>query len=295
MVDVLLVCSSVCSQTLLGSSQSVDSCSVESGGVSRPRMVAQSRVFGARRLPRSSVPTARLVVRRTGRGLGSSFRRRLCFRPMVSSRLGDVYKRQRALGHRKSSGILCSTSSEFLCRSVRGQLYRNSLSRESRGHSVSAAECHCAVDFALGGVSSGDLSSPIYHGSPQRPCGLPVSAQSSLGLRVDPQDRGISGAAEEVACDHRPVCHLSQSPRFNIFFSVPPSERLGDRCSAPELEWVAGVCLSALVIHSSGSREAPVVVWSPPYHRSSVLASEAMVSRSSGSGCGRSGSSSAVS
>ena len=142
--------------------------------------------------------------------------------------------------------ILCSTFSEFLCRSVRGQLYRNSLSRESRGHSVSAAECHCAVDFALGGVSSGDLSSPIYHGSPQRPCGLPVSAQPSLGLRVDPQDRGISGAAEEVACDQRPVCHLSQSPRFNIFFSVPPSERLGDRCSAPELEWVAGVCLSAL-------------------------------------------------
>ena len=36
--------SSVCSQTLLGSSRSVDSCSVDSGGASRPRMVAQWRL-----------------------------------------------------------------------------------------------------------------------------------------------------------------------------------------------------------------------------------------------------------
>ena len=60
------------------------------------------------------------------------------------------------------------------------------------------------MDFALGGVSSGDFSSPVYHGLPQHPCGLPVLPQPSLGLRVYPQDRGISGAEEEVACDHRP-------------------------------------------------------------------------------------------
>ena len=172
--------SSVCSQTLLGSSRSVNSCLVDSGGSSRSRMVAQSGAFGARRLPPSSVPTARLVVRPIGLGLGSSFRRRLCFWPMVFSRLGDAYKHQRALGHRKSSGILCSASSEFLCRSVCGQLHHNSLSPESRGHSVSAAECHRSADFALDGVSSGDLSSPNYHGSPQRSCGLPVSPQPSL-------------------------------------------------------------------------------------------------------------------
>ena len=141
----------------------------------------------------------------------------------------------------------------------------------------------------MGGVSSGDLSSSVYHGSPQRSGGLAVSSQSSLGLRVDPQDRGISGAED------RSVCYLSQSPMFHIFFSVPRSERLGDRCSAPELEWVAGVCLSTLVTHSGGSQEAPLVVWSPSYHHSSVLASEAVVSRSFGSGGGRSGGSSSVS
>ena len=143
-------------------------------------MVAQSLVLGARRLPRSSVPTARLVVRRIGRGLGSSFRRRHCFRPMVSRRLGDVYQCQGALGHRKSSEFLCSSSPGLLCRSVRGQLHRNSLSPESRGHSVSAVECHRAADFALGGVSSGDLSSSVYHGSPQHSCGLSVSRPNQV-------------------------------------------------------------------------------------------------------------------
>ena len=98
-----------------------------------------------------------------------------------------------------------------------------------------------------------------------------------------------------MAGDDRSVCYLSQSPMFHIFFSVPQSELFGDRCSAPESEWVAGICLSTLVTHSGSSQEVLLVVWSPSYHHSSVLASEAVVSRSSGSGGGRSSGSSSVS
>ena len=50
----------------------------------------------------------------------------------------------------------------------------------NQGGTVSAA------DFALGGVSSGDLNSSVYHGSPQHSGGLAVSSQSSLGLPMDP-------------------------------------------------------------------------------------------------------------
>ena len=157
------------------------------------------------------------MVRRIGCGLGSSFRRRHCFRPVVSKRYGDVYKWQRALGHRESSEFLCSTSPELISSSVCRQFRCNSLPQESRGHSVSAAEYDSAADFALGGVSSGDLSSSVYHGSPQRSGGLAVSSQSSLGLQVDPQDRGISGAEEEVAGDDRSVCYLSH--QCSIYFS----------------------------------------------------------------------------
>ena len=47
---------------------------------------------------------------------------------------------------------------------------------------------------------------------------------------------------------------------------------------------MAGVCFSSLVSHSGGFEEAPVVLWSSTDHRGSILASEAVVSGSSGSG-----------
>ena len=46
---------------------------------------------------------------------------------------------------------------------------------------------------------------------------------------------------------------------------------------------MAGVCLSSLVSNSSSSEEAPVVLWGPSNDHSTLLASEALVSGSSGS------------
>ena len=57
---------------------------------------------------------------------------------------------------------------------------------------------------------------------------------------------------------------------------------------------MAGVCFSSLVSHSGGFDEAPVVLWSSTDHRGSILASEAVVSGSSGSGGRRPGRSSTV-
>ena len=121
-----------------------------------------------------------------------------------------------------------------------------------------------------------------------------ILTQSDPGVGLDSEDRGLSRAAEAVAGVHRPFCHLTKSPMLPIFFTVPRSERARHGCSAPELEWVAGVCLSSLVPHSSGPQEASVVIWSPPDHHSSVLASEAMVPGPSGLGSGRSGGASSV-
>ena len=94
---------------------------------------------------------------------------------------------------------------------------------------------------------------------------------------------------------HRPFGNLIKSPMLPIFFSVLRSERAGHGCSASELEWVAGVCLSSLVSNSSCTKEAPVVIWSRPDHHSSLLASETLVHGASGSGSGRSCSSSTIS
>ena len=57
---------------------------------------------------------------------------------------------------------------------------------------------------------------------------------------------------------------------------------------------MAGVCLSSLVSNSSCAEEAPIVLWGSADHHSTLLASEAVVSRSAGSGSGRSCGSSSV-
>ena len=287
--------STVSSQAVLGSDRPVDSRSVDSGDPWRSGVVARSRSLGARYFARPSVPSARLMVRRLGHGLGSSFGRGRYFRPLVSRRTGTVHQRQGALGHRKSSVVLRSADPGLLCRCVCGQFHRDCLSPQSGGYNISAAECHSAADSALGRGASCGSSSTVHRGSTQRAGGFSVSSQPDLGFRMDPQDRGISGPEEEVAGVHRPLCHLTRSPMLSIFFTIPRSERLCYGYSAPELEWVAGVCLSSLVTHSGSPQEAPVVLWSSPDTHSSVSASTALVPGSPGSGGGRSGGSASVS
>ena len=128
------------------------------------------------------------------------------------------------------------------------------------------------------------VSLQVYYGETQCPGGRSFSPKPDLGLRVDADAGGLRGSVQEVAGFDRPVCNISGSQMFPIFFSLPRSQCSGDGCASSKLEWVAGVCLSSLVSHSDGFEEAPVVLWSHSDHRSSILASEAGVSGSSGSG-----------
>ena len=157
-----------------------------------------------------------------------------------------------------------------------------------------SSELHCAEDSPLGGVSSSCDLPTVHHGEAQRASGCFVSPEPDSGLRMDTETGGLSGSVQEVAGLDRPFCHISKSPMFDIFFTLPRSECSGNGCASSELEWVAGVCLSSLVSNSSSSEEAPVVLWGPSNHHSTLLASEALVSGSSGSGSGWTGSSSSV-
>ena len=105
---------------------------------------------------------------------------------------------------------------------------------------------------------------------------------------MDSEAGGLQGSVQEVAGVDRPIRNISKSPMFNIFFSLPRSQCSGDGCSSSELGWVAGVCLSSLVPHSSSSEEAPVVLRGPADHHSAILAPEAVVSGSARSGGRRS-------
>ena len=233
------------------------------------------------------------MVRHLGRGLGGSLGRAGRFRPVGSGRRRALDQCTRALGDRESSQVVCSTSRRFLSGGLRQQFDSRVVSEEQGRDSLFFSELHRAEDSPLGGGSvCSDF--PTVYGETQCSSGRSFSPKPDLGLRVDAEAGGLWGSVQEMAGFDRPVCNISKSQMFNIFFSLLRSQCSGDGCASSKLEWVAGVCLSSLVAHSGGFEEALVVLWSPAYHRSSVLASEAVVSGSSGSGGRRSGSSSAV-
>ena len=168
------------------------------------------------------------------------------------------------------------------------------LPSQTRGLSVATPQLDCAEDSPLGGVDRLDLNASVYPRQEQCSSGLLVSSESSPGLGVDSEVAGISGAEPQVAGDDRYFCHLVESPLFTIFFALPRS--VGDwyGCTSSELGRVSGVCLSTLVNDTSGSEEAPIILWGPHDSCCSLLAPETMVSGSSGAGGGRSNRSTSV-
>ena len=80
----------------------------------------------------------------------------------------------------------------------------------------------------------------------------------------------------------------SQNCRCSIYFS-PYHDHNAMGTDALLQNWNRWQAYASLVSHSGGFEEAPVVLWSSTDHRSSILASEAVVSGSSGSGGRRPG------
>ena len=241
----------------------------------------------------AGVPSARVMVRRLGRGLGGSLGRAVRFRPVGSGRRRALNQCMGALGDRECSQVVCSTSRRFLGGSLRRQIDSCVVSAEPRRDSFFFSDLHRSEDSPLGGGSvCGDF--PQFIMGKQCASGRSFSPKPDLGLRVDAEAGGLQGFVQEVAGVNRPVCNVSKSQLFLIFFSLPQSQCYGDGCASSKLEWVAGVCFSYLVSHSGGFEEAPVALWSSTDHRGSILASEAVVSGSSGSVGRRPGRSSTV-
>ena len=286
------VVSPVLPQSVLGLFRSVFTDSLEHGRPGRSGVVAGPVLPGSRDFSASDLPTARVVVRRLGCRLGRTSRRRVNFRPLVSKRAVDQH--QRASGGGEGSVIFCASGAGLCNLPVRRQFHSDCLPSQSGRDSGSDSEFHCPKDSAFIGVSGGHTGSSVHHGPTQCDGRRTLSAQSDLGLRMVSKDRSLSGSQEKVASFNRPLCHLTESPLYTIFLSFPRSERGSHGYFAPELEWVAGVCLSSLDPHSCGSQEAPVIVWSPPDVDRSLLASASVIPGASGSGCGRSGDTSSV-
>ena len=265
----------VYSPEVMGSGKSDGAGVMESRDSCRSRVVVRSRSFGFGNRSRTGVPSARLVV---GRGLGGTSGRRSSFRPVGSGGVGILHKRQGASGYRESSSLLRFSDKGLVHGGLCGQLDSHCSSLKLRGNQISSPKCYSSAHLEVVRDFAGLVDSTIYHGPSQCASGLIVLSQSGARVRMDAQDRGIPRAPEEVASVNLSFRHISKSPMFTIFFTVPRSELVGHGCSSPELGWVAGVCLSTLVSDSGSPQEAPIVLWGPTDHCSSLLASKAVVS-----------------
>ena len=115
--------SPACSAEAVGPCRPIDSGQVVSGDSPGSRLVARSRSVGARHFSGAGVPSARIVVRRLGRGLGGSSGRKCYFRPLGSRGSRVFHQCQRAPGHRESSPVVCSASCRFFGGNLRRQFH----------------------------------------------------------------------------------------------------------------------------------------------------------------------------
>ena len=279
---------SVSSSSSLGSEGSKCSGSVVSGDRAEPPLVVRSRTPRARRLPSASVSPARLVVRRLGCRPGSSPRRPGRFRPLVAGRSSRFHQPAGASSHLLCAPAFSTSGPQHLCGRVLRQHDCSGLPEESGRYQVGSIEPDSPRTPPVDGAPLCNAPSSIHCGPQQRLGGLPVSAESNSGLRMDTENACVPSSSAAVACSYRSVCNISESPLHTIFFSLPRSQLNRDRCSSPTVEWVAGVCLSSLCADSSGAKEAPLVLWGADDDHSSLLAPEAVVSGALGVGGGRS-------
>ena len=246
-------------------------------------LVVGSRTPRARRLPSASLSPARLVVRRLGCRLGCSPRRSGRFRLVVAGRSSQVHQSAGASSHLLCAPVFSSAGPQHLGGRILRQHDGSGLYEESGRYQVGNIERASSRPSPMVGAPLCEAPSSIHYGPQQRLGGLPVSAKSNSGLRMDTEDACVPSTSAAVASSYR-----SKSPLHTIFFFLPRSQFHRGRCSSPTVEWVAGVCLSSLCADSSGAQEAPLVLWGADDDHSVLLAPEAVVSGALGVGGGRS-------
>ena len=262
---------------VLESGGPVDPCPLVSGLPSGSAVVAllAPSVSGGVSLPGVSRP--RLLVRRLRRWLGRASRPSCRFRPL--GRVGGSALSTPG-SYLQFVGVSSSSSRLFWARWLQSFATTSRPWRicARKGHQVSLSQLHRSRDPPLVGVARRPSGSAVHPGLPQRPSGDSVSSSPAHSYRVVPQHGGISIFASSVASPERLICHLRESPLFDLFLSIPRPSVSGHGCLSPILGRSSSVCFSSVVHHSPGSSQASGVSGDGAHAGGSILASEAVVS-----------------
>ena len=154
---------------------------------------------------------------------GGAPRRPGRFRPLVSRRIAKLHQPSRASGDLLCASAFSPSSTQRYGSGVCRQYHSSGILTASGGHPVCDSQPGSAGPSMVGGGALYQASASVHHGTQQCVGGRAFSPASNLGPRMDSQTVGLPSAPLAVASHDRPVCHISESPLYTIFFSHHPN------------------------------------------------------------------------
>ena len=210
-----------------------------------------------------------VLVRRLQPRLGGHSRRPVRFRGFVGGRGLSLDQPSRVVGRRERPQGSLFLSGRSGCRSLLRKHHHDGVSEKARRDFGSDPKRGSPAHSALGGTVEHDLDASVCSWQEQLGGGRPVSPQSSSRLGVDAPSGSVQLAPPALAGDNRPVCFLTQSPLFCLFWY---------RCHAPVMGFSTGICLPSIRHDQSGPGEGEGLPGSGAHAHSSILASASVVS-----------------
>ena len=230
----------------------------------------------------SSSSRHQLLLGRFRRGLGSPSRRAPRLGTLAPPSESSLYQHEGASGSSARPSGLRTSDRGHVGSAVLRQHHHSSLS-SSVGRDVFVhPELHGQRGSTLGGEPTHSSPSPVHHGVVQRHRRRPESPKSGDRVRVDPSPGGSRSADPQVASCDRSFCDRLDSEASGLLLSSLGPTGSRDGRSSPALGRSPSVRLSSDRHHKESSSQTEVIEELRVDSHSSVLASEGLVSRPSG-------------
>ena len=230
----------------------------------------------------SSSSGHQLLLGRFGCRLGSPRRRTPCLGPLAPPSEGSLYQHERASSSSARPAGLRTPACGHVGSSVLRHHHHSSLPSSFGRDVLCHSERHSKGDSPLGRESPHSSSAPVHHGVIQCHRGRSESPQSGDRVRMDPSPGGSRSAGPQMASSNRSLCNLPDSEASSVLLSSLRSAGSGDGCPSPILGRSPSLRLSSDRHHKESASQTEVLEELRVDSHSSVLASEGLVPKSSG-------------
>ena len=230
----------------------------------------------------SSSSRHQLLLGRFRRGLGSPSGRASRLGSLAPPSESSLYQHEGASGSSARPSGLRASDRGHVGSAVLRQHHHSSLSSSVGRDFFVHSELHGKRGSSLGGEPTHSSPSPVHHGVVQRHRRRPESPESGDRVRMDPSPGGSGSAGPQVASCDRSFCDRLDSEASGLLFSSLGPTGSRDGRPSPTLGRPSSVRLSSDRHHKESSSQTEVIEELRVDSHSSILASEGLVSRPSG-------------